>query len=532
MEEKKLTRIERPCQGNFDKTQLALKQVENSIKHYFSKVLILADSEITRVVARPQEGSVDFTKGDVKRTYYLGLELGYRQEWKPNGYGLGDIITSITLLPNEELTFEVKTWETSKTQQDTSESLESKNISDVKAEKTGVSEILDDYMEKTHHQFDAHASAKWGWGKCSADYGYSNDVAEQHKTLSKSSQDLIQRSTNEITCKKTIKMTVSREFGSDEKTTRRIKNINQCRTLNAMFYQVLKEYEVTIYVDKINMLLFGPSAFKESWDYNIGMAERGMLDLEGNMVVQLKEQPLDWNGDYFQMNVSPHVIPRPDAVQINSVNQAEMVIYAYEIIPGFVGGYPKGMRDLLDFLYGYISTSSPPKHMKNIEIVKEVDIQGGTKRITPWTNTMFIPITHYLSDVALEEFPLKIRTINEKIIDDFLIAIKEVGKSQSSWRSTIPTHGIYAETLLGMCSGCEDYYEIQRQLELESKNLEIEKLKIEVERLKILNERSKQEPYGSNIVIKNPPQDSALRLGIGMRSAEDETVVSFEKEEK
>ena len=38
------------------------------------------------------------------------------------------------------------------------------------------------------------------------------------------------------TSKRSIKISISRETGSEEKTTRKIKNINQCRTLNVNYY--------------------------------------------------------------------------------------------------------------------------------------------------------------------------------------------------------------------------------------------------------------------------------------------------------
>lgn len=519
-----LFEIDRPCQGKFDKSQLALKEVDATTKHYSKKILLLKDAEVTRLV-KAEEGDPDYYYSGVTRTYYLGLELRYRQEWKPSGYGLGELINSLSLLPNEELTLEVKTWETSKTQQDEEKKLDSKNISDVKVEKSDVREILDDYQEKTHHEFDAHASASWGWGSASANYGFSNDVQQQHKTLSKYAQDVARKSVNEISCKRSIKMSVSRETGSEDKTTRKIKNINQCRTLNVNYFQVLREYEVSIYLDSVNLLLFGPWEYKETWDNYV----KWKWNLESIMMQALKEQSLDTNGDYFLMKVAPHVIPRPDAMQITNEKNPR-AIYAYEIIPGFENGSPKGLKDLLDYLFSYMSTSSPPPHMKALEIVKESDFlkakNEGMKQLKPVQSAMLVPLVHYLSAVEIAEFGEKINSVNDKIVADFLSVTQQVGQVQTEWKETIPTHGIYAETMLGLCSGCEDYYEIQRQFDLEQKKIELEKLKLEVEQLKLENQAlAKGKP---DVLIKNPTDKTTLNLNINA----EETPIQVDIEEK
>lgn len=529
-----LFHVDRPCQGEFDRSTLALKQVDNAIRHYFKKGVVLQDAEITRLV-KSEPDDPDYYYTGVQRTYYLGVESSYRQEWVPSGYGLGELISSISLLPSEELTMEVKTWETSKTQQDRQEELDSKNISDVKAETSDVREVLDDFQEKTHHQVDIKASANWGWGSASASYGFSNDVQTQHKTMAKSAQDLVRKSVNEVSSKRSVKMSVSREEGSEEKTTRRIKNINQCRTLNVNYYQVLKEYEVNIYLDDVVMLLFGPWVYKETWDYYV----KAKWDLEGIMVNALAEDALDTNKEYFQANVLPHVVPRPDAVRFTAPRsepgkepEPAKAIYAYEIVPGYVDGDPKGLRELLAFLFRYVSPTSPPAHMKPLSLVKEFDFlqskEAASELAATSANTvMLIPVVHYLSDIEIEAIPQKIESVNDRIVDDFLSLLDDVGERQSSWKETIPTHGIYAETMLGLCSGCEDYYEIQRQFDLEHKKLEIERMKLENEQLGILNQVSRQSPSDS-IVIKDPPQNSTLTLNVAVPDAAPGTTVEFE----
>ena len=296
------------------------------------------------------------------------------------------------------------------------------------------------------------------------------------------------------------------------------------------YYQVLREYQVSIYLDSIKLLLFGPDVFKETWDNYI----KWKWNLETIMMQALREESLDTDGDYFQMKVAPRVIPRPDAIQITN-ERIPRVIYAYEIIPGFVNGYPQGLKELLDYLFSYLSPHSPPPHMKALEIVKEVDFlkarETAIKQIKPLQSAMLVPIVHYLSAIELDHFGEAINSVNDRIVVDFLSVTQQVGQVQTEWKETIPTHGIYAETMLGLCSGCEDYYEIQRQFDLEQKKLEVEKLGLEIEKLKIMNQKSEQLPPGSKIVINNPPENSSLNLNLDLdvTSTEDVTTVDFDK---
>lgn len=77
---------------------------------------------------------------------------------------------------------------------------------------------------------------------------------------------------------------------------------------------------------------------------------------------------------------------------------------------------------------------------------------------------------------------------------------------------TLPSNGVHADLSLGLCSGAEDYYEIQRQFDLEIKKLEVEKLKLEVEKLKILNKSLEKEK--PDVLIKNPSEKTSVNLNI------------------
>src|SRR4051794_19420353 len=108
--------IDRVCQPDIDPQQLTLSSnVDRSESVYTQKYVKLANASLPG-------GAITTSDGTDLFDWDLFLILKYQQKWTPAGYGLGDLIYTVSLLPNEELTLELKTWETSKTQQDTEDS--------------------------------------------------------------------------------------------------------------------------------------------------------------------------------------------------------------------------------------------------------------------------------------------------------------------------------------------------------------------------------------------------------------------------
>jgi len=87
---------------------------------------------------------------------------------------------------------------------------------------------------------------------------------------------------------------------------------------------------------------------------------------------------------------------------------------------------------------------------------------------------------------------------------------------EPNWKTTLPTQGVYSDLAIGICSGGEDYYEIQRQFDLELKKMEIEKLKLEVEKLKIVNDLLEQGKSATSVVIKDPTDKTAINLDLSV----------------
>src|SRR4029434_3441536 len=108
----------------------------------------------------------------------LFLILKHQQKWVPTGYGLGELLYTISLLPNEDLTLEVKTWETSKSQQDREETIEQKNVSDIKDSASASSDVTESREKTTNTSVNGKAAYSGFGFSASVEAGWSQNVRE------------------------------------------------------------------------------------------------------------------------------------------------------------------------------------------------------------------------------------------------------------------------------------------------------------------------------------------------------------------
>lgn len=493
----KLSQIDRPCSGSFDLSQLALQQVDRTTHFYSHKLIHLADSDVT----------YDPTPWDVDShpvfTYSLALLLRYRQNWVPKGYGLGEIIYSISLLPNEETTLEVKTWETGKTSTEAGDDIESRNVSDVSAEQSDVSEIVDEMKSKENFHADAKGDVSWGFGSASASTGYASEAEDHHKATSGQQRKAAQKAVNERTQKRSLRMAASRETGREDKTTRKIKNINQTHTLNVNFYQLLKQFEVSLELYEVNLVLLGQpfvrTEFRPSYEQFSCHVNQSLL------TYSLTGDPLR-----FRQLMLQNTMPLQELSEEPILFQSPCPLYryAFQINAG-------KERNLLYSLWGIPippvrpNSTTPALHMRVIKPgVRVAKTDGGA---------FVAGVTHFLYDVKPSAAAAKVKSTIDRILGD-LEAMRggHLGTIKGSeWVATLPTHGVYAETMLGRCSGGEDYIEISRQYDLDAKRLEIEKLKLDVEKLRLENQLLAQGQPPSSLVVQNAPEKTAVKLELG-----------------
>ena len=608
-------KIRRVCEPSIPVEQLALKEVDSTESVYTRRMVQLKDASLPSSILH------DGVQGPGIVAWDLFLVLKYRQDWKSTGYGLGDLLYTISMLPNEELTLEVKTWETSKTQQDTEDSTDVRNVSDIKQSSSAANEVTTGEEVKTNTHIDAKAGYSGFGFSASVEGGWSEDVNRMQQEVAKETQESSQQATNEYRATHKVKLAVSREEGSESKTTRKIRNINQAHTLNANYYEVLREYEIELDLYAVHLALLGaevdlaqaieiPSA--STVPQVVFLRRQGQeggsstppgtnrpVDPSGSWVVSKpgsgakepdpEEEPLTigqllrfshspaWVQDFidrfgispikvlwslwsnplydaalvaqditndqtelrpedredFQSTMLQFVRPTDGWVEMDEKGEFR---WAYEVRPG-------QEQALLEYLYPFLpfgvqqliqrATLAGMELATSYRAVATRTVEATHVRARPahayqgtWslaarpaettpplkvapTDQILVPGP--FSGMHLERFSKAVGEWSEGIMEQ-LDQVKETIGVQRTWRTTLPTQGVYADLSLGICSGAEDYYELQRQFDLELKRQEIAKLALEVEKLQLQNELLKQGKSPSKLVIDHPEGETSLNL--------------------
>lgn len=493
----------------------------------------------------PQDGTAP--PPPVLVLYDLFVMLKYRQDWTPTGYGIGELLFTTSLMPDEELVLEVKTWETSKVQQDTEDSTDQRNVSDIKSTSSSASEASTEDQTKTHESVDAKASYSGFGFSASVEGAWSQDVSDLQKNLEKHAQERAQQTTNEYRSTHKVRIATSRESGSESKTTRRIKNINQTHTLNVNSYEVLREYQVQVTPYEVTLALLGaepglaePSGYSTWYDtpqpISLGQLIRGaqsaawvqdFIDVYGVSPIKVLREKwsaplydaalvqLDWWGDPgieiqpqeredFQRTVLRYVRPTPGWVE---PDEKGALRWGYEVVEG-------KEAELLAFLYGFLpyspqqvlsratqakmTTSAAFKAMTSVfarAVVPNFErlavfrstrtmLEAPLLQLDP-TQNILIPGPFYKADASSPEKWQEFAKnwVKKQVIDELAKLRASIGQPTKTWKTVLPTHSVYSDLALGVCSGGEDYIELTRQFDLELKRLEIRRLELELAKL-------------------------------------------------
>ncbi|MCB2176708.1 MAG: hypothetical protein KQH57_12925 [Actinomycetales bacterium] len=515
--------ISRTCRPTLDTSQLALKSVDTTESIFSRRLIRLVDDRLTLpTIATGME-----QLGADRVPWTLGMVYKYRQDSRPTGYGLGDLIYTLSLLPNEEVTMEIKTWETDKRLEEAETGIDAKNTSDVKSTTSSSSEVTDKVATKEHTYVDASAGYSGFGFNASVKAGWSQDTDTMNQQIAKSGRERMEQATSEQRSQRKVKMALSRESGSESKTTRKITNINQAHTLNANFYEVLREHTVSLSMyDVVYVLLGGrvlinqPARGPESSPVTFP-SESGSGDMSwGELIAGVRGA--DWIAAFTaRWGISPLAVLRAAwvtdledgalgaphwSVQTDAAKKARRefrdTVLAHTQPAGWVESDEEG-----SFRWCYEVVSG-----HEYELLDYVYGKAGT-----------------LTERALAELTAQLMAMLGEA-RAHLGPVQEQGRP-AQYTVTSPTQGVYADLSLGVCSGAEDYIEVNRQFDLEKKDLEIALLKAKLENALLTNALVGKASAQKLEVVTDTTGDVDLSIDVGPLGGSDASVAVTSAEE-
>jgi hypothetical protein len=219
------------CTSVFDVDELAIRGRKAVSTRSYSQPVALLDAVL----------------GDMTATsWLLGQKIQWQQEWRHDGFTLGELVSSMSLLPSEEVSVEVSSFQRTR-QEIQTESEEARRLQ-LAVEQRTTDERTCTNATASDMGWSVSASATVSYPVASASisasaYGNSSEKAEEARRQLK---EATTRSTTDLSSRRAVKVTQTAEAGSESTMTRRLRNPNTCQTVTFNFFQVIKLYDVQI----------------------------------------------------------------------------------------------------------------------------------------------------------------------------------------------------------------------------------------------------------------------------------------------
>lgn len=451
------------CTSLFSANDLALRGRKSVLAKRYYVPLVFPEVDLNPDVDPPDPGEPP-DKSTPNRKWVFGQKVDYQQEWRHEAFTLGELISSLSLLPDEDLTLEVSSWQRTKEEISEEQSEEKKEELSREQKRTDEESITNEAAAS--HGWSASATGGVSYGPIAASASVSAEGSAEQRTerAEKHITEATSKAANEVSLKRAVKMTQSTEAGSENRTTRRLKNPNSCHTVTFNFFQIVKLFDVQLRVDNDAPVLLLPSIFPAFYT---------------------QENPPAGE------SLSPPVQVRIPYYTIESFSSPALFLTRYfevdrdlsQDINGFAlrvridpGRSPEGaIRQLAEALIVGV------KYLLRVDPTEHVD-----------------ELADFVGNYASTAMAIRQRTASAY----------GVGKGRSE---QITTPGIYTDSMLGRCTACENYVEASRYVDVmsqeeERKRLETENKLLELERQRRVEllKKGKLDPFET----ATPPQGS------------------------
>lgn len=418
------------CSSTFDANDLALRGRKSVLSKQFYLPVIYPE--------------VTFVAPPAEQKWAFGQKLEYRQEWRHEGFTLGELISSLSLLPTEELTLEVSSWQRSRDEIQQEEDTETKKQLEQELKRTDEENTSNESMVNNGWTLSATGQVSYGPVSASADAGANGSVEQRSQQAERHVSDETTKAANLVSLRRAIRMTQTAEAGSETRTTRRIKNPNTCHTVTFNFFQIAKLYDV-----QIRLLNDAPA-----------------IMLAGLFPALLSPVP----------PVPPATTPAP----------AQPVVIPYWHIESF--------NSPAVFLTRFFEVDR--------DLSEEIHGWGLRVRIDPGRAPAVAAVQYAEALVVAVKFLLKQDDVASlipqlgRLVANYIAGARAVRQRTAAGYGVgrgkteqITTTGIYCDSLLGRCSACESYVEASRYADITRQQRDADRIQKEVQLLDLEAQR-------------------------------------------
>jgi hypothetical protein len=223
----------------------------------------------------------------------VAVFVPWRQSWTLKGFSRGNLLHSIALAPQEELTLQVFSWERRMRSLEQSSETEVEQATETTQTTRDTEDVFREMIAKHDFawQLSASLDASYSTGVASIQFGSNGQVSDTNnveQTARNSSQQVREstvKASARVRSKRITRITQTVETGREERVTRFIRNPNQCHTLTLDFFEALAHYEIQLSFipDRLRLVVLIPNPVQIA-DYTSDIVRRNETTLRNALI--------------------------------------------------------------------------------------------------------------------------------------------------------------------------------------------------------------------------------------------------------
>jgi hypothetical protein len=199
----------------------------------------------------------------------VAVFVPWKQTWTLKGFSRGNLLNTIALAPQEEITMQVFNWERRSRTLEQSAETDISQQTDITQTTRDTEDVFREMLAKRDFAWQLNGSldASYSPGvasiKVHADGGVSetNSIQQTARNSKQSIRESTIKASSRVNSRRVTRVTQSVESGREERVTRVIRNPNQCHTLTLDFFETLAHYEIKLEFikDRLRLVVLVPN---------------------------------------------------------------------------------------------------------------------------------------------------------------------------------------------------------------------------------------------------------------------------------
>ncbi len=186
----------------------------------------------------------------------FGLQVIYRQGWRPLGTQPGEIVRTLPLGPKQSEKVTVKAIRRTKATRQAEVSTSIETSTESSAATKDSSEVVQEASESFNWHVEASASASFGFGSASLTAGMGGENASSSRDTKAMLNETMEKTASKIRKDTKIIVSTETEETSEFSQVSEIVNSNDEIAVTYIYSRLQRQYEIYTYLSEVNMVVF------------------------------------------------------------------------------------------------------------------------------------------------------------------------------------------------------------------------------------------------------------------------------------